>query len=540
MNTQLRIVLAQLNFLVGDIEGNATKIVKVIQQARDHGVDLIVFPELALTGYPPEDLLYRPELYQRIEQQLPSILEAAQAVDVILGCPERRETQCFNQAIYIRSGRIQKYYDKQCLPNYQVFDEARYFQPGVMPCIIDLQGFPAALTICEDLWFPEAMAQAKAAGAKLMISINASPFAIHKSVQRENIIAERAKEGQMPIVYVNCVGGQDELVFDGGSFYCNAQGEIVSQAPFFEEQLFSLTLNPANFDEVFPKQRPLLSEEQRVYQALVSGVRDYVEKNRFPRAVLGLSGGIDSALTLAIAVDAIGAERVTAVFMPSIYTASLSTTEAQAQAELLGIKYHVLPINTVFDCFLDTLNPIFAGLPPDVTEQNLQARCRGTLLMAISNKTQALVLATGNKSEMAVGYSTLYGDMVGGFCVLKDVLKTWVYRLADYRNRVSPAIPQAVIDRAPTAELAPGQLDQNELPPYSILDAIITQYIEEDRSLADIVQAGFDAKTVLKVIKMIDRSEYKRRQAAPGVRITERAFGKDRRYPITSGFLLNI
>ncbi len=538
MSETLRIVLAQLNFLVGDIQGNADKIIQAIHLARDtHQAQLIVFPELALSGYPPEDLLYRPELYQRIQQVLPSIQAAAKGIDVLLGYPEQIGSNCFNQAAFIHNSQLVGHYHKQLLPNYSVFDEIRYFKPGNRVGIVTVHDLPIGITICEDLWSPEAISQAKAAGAKLIVSLNASPFAMDKAAQRQQILSERARETQLPIIYVNCVGGQDELVFDGGSMVLNADGKTAMQADFFQEGLYPADFQVGDTITAIPQPPiPSLTEEERIYKALVFGVREYIEKNHFPRAVLGLSGGIDSALTLAIAVDAIGKDRVEAVMMPSHFTSELSLTEAKAQAHLLGVKYKLINIEPIFNAFQQSLQEEFAGLAPDLTEENLQARCRGTLLMAISNKKHAIVLATGNKSEMAVGYSTLYGDMVGGFCVLKDVPKTWVYRLAAYRNQQSHVIPQRVIDRPPTAELSENQFDQNFLPAYEILDDIIERYIERDESVAEIIKAGFDPDVVQLVTRLIDKNEYKRRQAAPGVRITEHAFGKDRRYPITSGF----
>jgi len=539
---QIRTIMAQLDFLVGDISGNGQKIIDAIIAARDtYKADLIVFPELALTGYPPEDLLYRRDLYDQIEGIFPKILAETDGIHVILGYPEYTIDGCFNQASLIQNKKIIQHYRKQILPNYSVFDEKRYFKPGYTPCIATINDIPVAITICEDLWYPRPMIQAKEAGAKLMISINASPFATDKAKIREAVMTKRAREGNMPIIYVNCVGGQDELVFDGGSLAINAQGQVIQQADYFATGLFPVDIildQNSNNTTIIPLSPPpsAMSEEARIYNALVLGVRDYIEKNHFPRAVIGLSGGIDSALTLAIAVDAIGADRVETVMMPSRFTSNISLEDAKKQAALMKVEYHILSIEPVFNAFLNTLADQFKGLKADTTEENLQARCRGTLLMAISNKKHAIVLATGNKSEMAVGYSTLYGDMVGGFCVLKDVFKTLVFKLAAYRNTISPVIPQRVIDRPPSAELAEDQKDQDYLPPYDILDAILARYIEHDEGIEKIIAAGFDAETVKRVMVMVDRNEYKRRQSAPGVRITERAFGKDRRYPITSGF----
>ncbi|MGB4876532.1 MAG: NAD+ synthase, partial [Candidatus Competibacter sp.] len=393
-------------------------------------------------------------------------------------------------------------------------------------------------TICEDAWQPGPMAQAAEAGARLLVNLNASPYHAGKSGQRLQVLRQRVGETGIPIVYVNLLGGQDELVFDGGSLAVGVDGALIQQAPFFMDGLYPVDFEIGQ-DRLIPVRGPVAEEpglEEGIYQALVLGVRDYVQKNGFPGVVLGLSGGIDSALTLAVAVDALGAERVEAVLMPSRYTADMSNTDAELEAEALGVKYHILPIEPAFQAFLQILQPVFAGLPPDIAEENIQARCRGVLLMAISNKTGKMVLTTGNKSETAVGYSTLYGDMAGGFAPIKDVLKTMVYRLADWRNRQSPIIPQRVFDRPPSAELRPDQTDQDSLPPYDVLDAILRGYVEEDRSVQELVAAGFDRATVERVARLVIVNEYKRRQAAPGVRITPRAFGRDRRYPITSGF----
>lgn len=535
----LNIALAQLNFLVGDIAGNTNKIIAAIHEAKtQHQADLVVFPELALSGYPPEDLLYRPDLHERIKQALPHILAASTGMSVILGLPWLESGQYYNQAIVITSGEITHRYNKQKLPNYSVFDEVRYFTPGNTTCVADIKGAKVGVVICEDLWFPEPAAAAKALGADLIISINASPFACGKEAKRIAVISERIRETGLPIVYVNMVGAQDQLVFDGGSMILDNKSKELLYINNFKESIESIDfkLKYGFLHTLTARSLHPPSDLCLTYQALVLGVRDYLQKNHFSRAIIGLSGGIDSALTLAIAVDAIGKDNIDTVMMPSRYTADLSLKEAEAQAKLLGVSYQVLSIEPIYQAFLGTLSPVFADTQPDITEENLQARCRGTLLMAISNKKRALVLSTGNKSEMAVGYSTLYGDMVGGFCVLKDVFKTQVYDLANCRNQQSPAIPQAVIDRPPSAELAENQRDQDSLPPYPMLDAILEKYIERDESIESIVQAGFDRALVLKVVTMVDRNEYKRRQAPPGVRISERAFGKDRRYPITSGF----
>lgn len=536
---KLRIALAQLNLLVGDIEGNCDKIIKTAITARDtHHADLIVYPELAISGYPPEDLLLRRGFYERIKLALEQIKAAVTGIDLLVGYPEMGTKFSYNKASLIRDGAIVANYHKQHLPNYSVFDEKRYFISGCTPEIVDIKGIPAAITICEDLWYEGPMSQAIAAEAKLVLCINASPFDAHKDETRKKIMGTRAREGNMPLVYVNQVAGQDELVFDGGSMVLDEQGNVTAHANFFQEELLI-----ADFEQkdnqllALPgKQIQPMTIEARIYQALVFGVRDYIEKNNFPRAIIGLSGGVDSALTLAIAVDAIGADRVEAIMMPSRYTSSMSLEDAQAQAETLNVNYRVISIENVFHAFLTSLADEFKQYAEDSTEENLQARCRGVILMAISNKKNAIVLATGNKSEMSVGYATLYGDMAGGFCVLKDIPKTMVYRLCQYRNQNQPIIPERVLTRAPSAELKADQVDQDSLPPYDILDQILELYIEKDLSPTTIIAAGFDPQTVNRICQLVDRNEYKRRQAAPGVRISEKAFGRDRRYPITSGF----
>lgn len=538
MKENLRVAIAQLNFLVGDIEGNTKKIIEYTVKARDDlKADIIVFPEMAITGYPPEDLLLRPGLYKRVEKALRMIQNKATGIYLIVGYPAQVKEANYNQAALIYNEKILTIYNKQELPNYGVFDEKRYFQAGNRTCVVNIYGVNIALTICEDLWHPGPMAQAAQVSAQLMISINSSPFDMYKPFLREQIMSKRAKEGKMPIVYVNCVGGQDELVFDGGSMILNAKGEVTQHVAFFKEALVPVDFKIA--PHLKPKQHdvlPVPHVEEHIYNALVLGVRDYIEKNNFPGAIIGLSGGIDSALTLAIAVDAIGSDRVEALSMPSRYTSNMSMEDSASEAKTLGVKHIIIDIEPIFKACLKSVANEFKNLPVDATEENIQARCRGILLMALSNKKSYIVLSTGNKSEMAVGYATLYGDMVGGFCVLKDVPKTMVYRLAEYRNKISKVIPKRIITRPPSAELAAGQKDQDVLPPYPVLDAILERYVEKDESLRKIVAAGFDEKIVSKVLAMVDRNEYKRRQAPPGVRITARAFGRDRRYPITSGF----
>ncbi|MDG4561310.1 MAG: NAD+ synthase [Candidatus Competibacter sp.] len=534
----LRVVMAQLNLLVGDIPGNTEKIVAAAREARDRWrADAIVFPELTVTGYPPEDLLLRPGFVGQVEPAMRRLCAEIQGITAIVGYPAATPEGLRNSAAVIADGGIRAVYHKQCLPNYSVFDEKRYFVAGTEPLVFELKGARVGVTICEDVWQAGPARQAAKAGAQLLLNLNASPFHAGKSRLRLEILRQRAVENSLSILYTNLVGGQDELVFDGDSQVVNGRGELTQRAPLCVEGLY-----PVDFSvgaTVEPRPGEIISEpaeEAAIYQAIVLGVRDYVNKNGFPGAVLGLSGGIDSALTLAIAVDALGSERVEAVLMPSRYTAEMSNSDAEQEARALGVKYHLMPIEPAFESFLGILQPVLAGLPPDSTEENIQARCRGVILMAISNKTGKLVLTTGNKSETAVGYSTLYGDMAGGFAPIKDVLKMMVYRLAVYRNSLSPVIPQRVLDRPPSAELRPDQTDQDSLPPYDLLDAILQAYVEEDHSVEDLVAAGYDRATVERVARLVIVNEYKRRQAAPGVRITPRAFGRDRRYPITSGF----
>ena len=532
------ITLAQINVHTGNIIANSKKIISTIQQAKtEQQAKLIIFPELALSGYPPEDLLLRNDFMQQIHKALEEIVQHCENVYVVLGFPEKTNTGIYNSAVVIHNKQIIAKYYKQCLPNYSVFDEKRYFTAGQRTCVVEIEGIKFGLTICEDLWQPGPIAQAKAAGAEMIISINASPFDYEKPQQRYEVLRARQKETGLPIIYVHLIGGQDEFVFDGGSFVLNKRSERIAQADYFTEVLLPISINKhSEFsnDEEIVDSYP--TTEQLVYQALVLAVRDYIMKNQFPGVLLGLSGGIDSALTLAIAVDALGAKKVHAVMMPSRYTSEISLNGAAEEAKTLDVEYSIIPIERAFTVFLNLLHEEFSGLPPDTTEENIQARCRGIILMALSNKNGKLVLTAGNKSEMSVGYATLYGDMAGGFSVLKDVSKTLVYRLANYRNSLSPVIPQFVIDRSPSAELATNQVDEDSLPPYSILDEILQRYVEMDESLETIVKAGFDREIVMKIIKMIKQNEYKRRQAPPGPRISPRAYGRDRRYPITSGF----
>jgi len=534
----LTVVMAQFDPLVGDITGNARRIIELARQAREqHGADVVVFPELAITGYPPEDLLLRPEVIRQSEASLNEIAMAAAGVALVIGFPWASDGHLYNAAAFVVDGAVQAIYAKQCLPNYGVFDEKRYFESGKGALVIEYAGVRLGLTICEDIWQPQPAALAKAAGAQLLLNLNASPYHRAKSSERHSVLAARARETGLPVIYVNQVGGQDELVFDGGSMVVDGSGELMQRAPAFTEGLYPVTVDVGASVRVHRGAvAEALRDEAEVYSALVLGTRDYVRKNGFSGVVLGLSGGIDSALTLAIAVDAIGPEGVVAVSMPSRFTADMSNEDAAREAQRLGVEYHVLPIEPAFQSFLSILEPLFAGKSFDTTEENIQARCRGVLLMALSNKSGKLVLTTSNKSETAVGYSTLYGDMAGGFAPIKDVPKTLVYRLAYWRNAQEPVIPQRVIDRAPSAELRPDQKDQDSLPDYAELDAILEAYVEQDRSVEDIVSAGFERADVERVARLVIVNEYKRRQAAPGVRITPRAFGRDRRYPITSGF----
>jgi NAD+ synthase (glutamine-hydrolysing) len=531
--------MAQLNMIVGDITGNANKIIEAAKHARFHlGADCVVFPELALTGYPPEDLLLRHAFQHQVLKGLDIVRNNVSGIDVVIGFPESSEEGVYNSACLIRDGDIVATYRKHILPNYGVFDEKRYFIAGSDPVVVDIAGVPVGITICEDIWFPEPLRLANHAGAKLIINLNASPFDIYKPHDRNKALLDRVDENQIPIVYVNLVGGQDELVFDGASFVMGADGLVTNRAPFCEQGVYLAEFNVTDdLVEPLPNSsvKPL-TEVEAAYKAIVLGVRDYIEKNKFPGIILGLSGGIDSAVTLAIAVDAIGPERVEAVMMPSRYTSDQSLEDAKKEAQTLGVQYQIIPIEGMFKATLETLAEEFADTKPDVTEENIQARCRGILLMAISNKKHKMVLTTGNKSELAVGYATLYGDMAGGFNALKDVRKTMVYKLAEYRNGISPVIPQSVIHRAPSAELAPDQKDSDSLPDYGELDGILQSYVELDLSAEEIAAKGYDMATVQRVINMVDRNEYKRRQAAPGVRITRRAFGRDRRYPITNAF----
>ena len=533
----MKVVMGQLNTFVGDIKGNTEKVIQVSREADTAGQDiLVVFPELTLTGYPPEDLLLRDSLQGQIEDALTRLAsELPSDLYVVVGYPHRCDGGLYNAAGVLHGGKMIGEYFKQRLPNYQVFDEKRYFSEGDTPCVVDVAGIKVGITICEDIWHKEPADAARRVGAELLINLNASPFHRGKHKERWQVLADRATEQSIPMIYVNQVGGQDELVFDGGSFAVNADGELAVVAPDFEEGCFDLSVERTvrGIEIAQGVAATALSDVAAVWQALVLGVHDYVEKNGFPGVVLGLSGGIDSAVTLAVAVDALGADRVQAVMMPFKYTADMSVQDAGEQASIMGVEYDVISIEPIYEAFMAGLTDQFDRLSVDTTEENLQARCRGVLLMSISNKKNRLVLTTGNKSELAVGYSTLYGDMAGGFDALKDCPKLLVYALARYRNTLGYCIPQRVIDRPPSAELAPDQTDQDNLPPYEELDEIIERYVEEDQSPEQIVAAGFVESDVKRVIRLIDLNEYKRRQAPVGVRITTRGFGRDRRYPIS-------
>ena len=534
----LRVVMAQLDFLVGDIPGNTRKVIEATHRAgKELAADIVVFPELCLTGYPPEDLLLRPSMDLRITEALETLQSESLGPAIVLGAPVRQENLLYNTALVIDQGRITARYFKRFPPNYQVFDEKRYFAEGRELLVQDIRGAAVGLTVCEDIWSDGPVEEAAAHGAKLILNLNASPYDIDKQARRKAILERKSRENGVTIAYVNLVGGQDELVFDGGSMAFDHSGALCVEAPQFSEGLYPVDMICEHHCQ--PVAQPVFPEpslEENVYRALVLGVRDYVNKNGFKSVVLGLSGGIDSAVTLAVAVDALGADRVRAVMMPFRYTASMSIEDAELEARALGVQYDVFSIEPMYDVFMETLSVPFEGTSPDTTEENLQARLRAVLLMSLSNKFGALVLTTGNKSEMSVGYSTLYGDMAGGFDVLKDVPKTLVFKLAWYRNRISPVIPERVITRPPSAELAPDQKDEDSLPGYDILDQILNLYVERDLSADAIIVQGFNREDVNRVVRLVDINEYKRSQAPIGVRITERGFGKDRRYPITNGW----
>ena len=541
----LKMVAAQLNACVGDLNGNAQKILDAARQAHAAGAQIMVTPELSLTGYPPEDLLLRPSFLRRskaVLEQLAVDLSSLHGLSVLVGHPKQLDDgQICNAASLLQSGRVVAQYGKLELPNYAVFDEQRYFVPDGAPVVFEAQGVRVGVVICEDVWFPRAAAMSRAEGAQVLVVMNASPFHLNKFDERLRVMREHVSRHAIPAVFCNLVGGQDELIFDGDSFALDAAGMLQARALSFTEDLLAVEVT-ANGTLVSSQMAPPLDEPAQAYEALVLGTRDYVYKNGFKGALVGLSGGVDSALTLAIAVDALGADQVTAVMMPSPYTSSMSVEDAQACAAALGVALHDLPISPAYQAFESTLAPVFAGSAPDLTEENLQSRIRGVLLMALSNKTGRLLLTTGNKSEMAVGYCTLYGDMAGGYAVIKDLLKGWVYKLSRFRNARAAAkgqpqaIPERILTRPPSAELRPDQTDQDSLPPYEVLDDILMRFVEMGQSSTEILAAGHSQEVLEQVLRLLRLSEYKRRQAAPGARITPRAFGRDWRFPLTNRF----
>jgi NAD+ synthase (glutamine-hydrolysing) len=536
----LIVAMAQLNTVVGDVDGNVRRVLEQAARARDElGAGLVVFPELTISGYPPEDLLFHGNMRRSVDRALATLAAEITGITAVVGYPEYDGDDLYNAAAVIRDGAIAARYRKQLLPNYGVFDEKRYFESGDEPLVFEVDGVRCGLTICEDVWGPGPARQCQAAGAELILIINGSPFDVDHLSRREAVLRDRARETGLPLLYCNMVGGQDELVFDGGSTVVGADGAVTQRAPLFEESLSPVAFrrDPAGRIEPVPAAvTPAPALAERVYRALVLGTRDYVDKHRFPGVVLGLSGGIDSALTLAVAVDALGAERVRTVMMPSRYTASISLEDAAEMARRIGVRYDVVSIEPMFDTIRQGLAELFEGRPEDVTEENIQSRCRGIILMAISNKLGLMLLTTGNKSEMAVGYATLYGDMAGGFAPIKDCSKSLVFALARYRNSVSEVIPERIITRPPSAELRADQKDTDSLPPYDVLDPILEAFIEEDCSVDEIVARGYDRAVVGRILGLVKLNEYKRRQAPPGIRISRRAFGRDWRYPITSGF----
>jgi NAD+ synthase (glutamine-hydrolysing) len=550
----LTICTAQLNVTVGDMPGNAQKIIAAARTAYEQGARLVLTPELSICGYPAEDLLLRPAFIAACDDAVKTVareLAGLKGLHVVVGHPHGsairgksvQVQQRYNAASVVCEGKVLETYAKRELPNYQVFDEYRYFTKGQGSCVFQVEGISVGLLICEDAWFAEPAQLARASGAQLLVVPNASPFHAGKSGERVARMADRAQDIDLPLIYAHLVGGQDEVIFDGASFAVNADGSLVALAPAFEENLFYVQAELV--DERVQLSGPMANQpdgEAELWHALVLGVRDYIGKNGFPGVLLGLSGGIDSALVLAIAVDALGADKVRAVMMPSPYTQSISWIDAAEMSKRMGVRYDEISIKPMFESFLQSLSKEFAGLPEDTTEENIQARIRGVLLMALSNKFGSIVLTTGNKSEMATGYCTLYGDMAGGFAVLKDVLKTVVFKLARWRNANDPygtganPIPERIITRPPSAELRPDQVDQDSLPPYEILDGILTRYMENDVGVEEIVAEGYDRATVTRVARLVRINEYKRRQSPVGIRISHRGFGKDWRYPITGKF----
>jgi NAD+ synthase (glutamine-hydrolysing) len=538
----VRIALAQIDVTVGDVTGNADRIVDAVRAAAAQGADLVLTPEMAVTGYPPEDLLAKDHFVGEGLEALSRIAAACTGCAAVVGFVDRRDDGLHNAAALCRAGRVEAVYHKRLLPNYGVFDEDRYFGEGDAPLVVDVCGTRAAITICEDIWVSGPAAEAAALGAEVILNISASPFHAGKGSVREAMLADRARDNGVWIAYCNLAGGQDELVFDGRSAIIGPDGAVAARALAFAEDLLVFDIGPTAPDGQAPPARPgarmekLLSGEEELWRALVLGLRDYLHKNGFTDAVLGLSGGIDSALTATLAVDALGADRVHGVLMPSRYSSGGSISDAEALAEGLGIDHRTLPVEPAYRALKETLASAFEGLGPDITEENMQARVRGTLLMALSNKFGWIVLATGNKSELSVGYSTLYGDMVGGFAPIRDVYKTTVYALARWRNLQGRAIPAASIEKPPSAELRPGQLDTDSLPPYEVLDPVLRAYVEEDASVGDMVAGGVPLELASRVARMVDAAEYKRRQGPLGIRVTPKAFGKDRRMPVTNRY----
>lgn len=539
MTDAVKAALAQIDLVVGDVAGNTAKIIDHAQRARDaEGADIVVFPELSICGYPPEDLLFHAGLRHDVEAAVAEIRDKVFGIAMLLGFPEYEDGHIYNTCAVLQDGAVLAHYRKQLLPNYSVFDEERYFTAGKEPAVFNLNGIRIGLNICEDIWRPGPIGASRVAGAECVLVINGSPFETGSQENRENEVRSRVSEAGIPVVYVNHVGGQDELVFDGGSFVMDADGEIAYRARSFEESMHTIVLE-GTARGVCPERGRIAKTDNKVatvYRALVLGTRDYVSNHGFPGVIVGLSGGIDSALVLAIACDAIGADRVQAVQMPFRYTSTMSQEDSAKQARMFDIEYDVIPIEPMYEATIKQLEPVLGVTEPDETEENIQARCRGLLLMAISNKTGRMLLTTGNKSEMAVGYATLYGDMAGGFAPIKDCSKSLVFELARYRNTLGDAIPERVITRPPSAELRPDQKDSDSLPDYEILDPILAAFIEDDLSVAEITAKGFDRDVVIRILEMVKRNEYKRRQAPPGVRISSRAFGRDWRYPITSGY----
>lgn len=544
MSATLRIAMAQFDYPVGDVAGNSARIIEQIALARDEfGADLVLFPELALSGYPPEDLLMRPSFLADCHAAMEQVARAVSGgITAVVGWPESAGSILYNAACVLRDGQIIANYRKRELPNYNVFDERRYFHvdPDGGPCVFEVKGVPVGLVICEDLWFAEPLAETAGQGAQLVLVPNASPFEHDKHAQRDALLAQRARETGVALAYLNLVGGQDALVFDGASVVASGNGELSPAASAFTEQWLvvdyeadSRMFTPVQWQDEGDESRDALA-----WRAVVRGIADYCRKNGFDKVWVALSGGIDSSIVLAMAVDALGAENVTAVRLPSRYTADLSNSLAQEQCQALGVRMETIAIESAFTGFLDALGPMFEGRQPDTTEENLQSRARGAIMMALSNKFGGLLLTTGNKSEYAVGYATIYGDMCGGYAPIKDLYKTEVFALARWRNTVggAPVIPQGVIERPPSAELREGQLDADALPPYDVLDAILTRYVDLEQSRAEIIAAGFDAGVVERMLRLVRMSEWKRQQAAPGPKVSQRAFGRERRYPISNRY----